>query len=184
MISATPYDARMDSTRPEGERRVSDADRALAIGRLRRSYAAGYMSLDTFAERMDHALAAKTLDDLRGLLHDLPSMASIQDRIRRALRRFRLPPPALPLTLPQELEADSFLIGRSDACDLVLGDQTVSRRHAQLSRTSVGWLLSDLGSTNGTRVNGWRVKQVRLRPGDRVQVGRVRLRVTGRKAGA
>jgi pSer/pThr/pTyr-binding forkhead associated (FHA) protein len=42
----------------------------------------------------------------------------------------------------------------------------------------VGWLLSDLGSTNGTRVNGWRVKQVRVRPGDRVQVGRVRLRIT------
>jgi hypothetical protein len=173
----------MDSTRPEGDRRASDDDRAVAIGRLRRSYAAGYLSLETFAERMDHALGAKTLDDLRELLHDLPSMASIQDRIRRALRRFRLPPPALPLTLPEEVDGESFLIGRSDACDLVLGDQTVSRRHAQLSRTSVGWLLSDLGSTNGTRVNGWRVKQVRVRPGDRVQVGRVRLRVTGRGAG-
>jgi hypothetical protein len=178
MISGTPYDARMDSTRPEGDRRVSDGDRALAIGRLRRSYAAGYLSLDTFADRMDRALTAKTLDDLRELLHDLPSMASIQDRIRRALRRFRMPPPAMPLSLPERLEGESFLIGRAETCDLVLGDETVSRRHAQLSRTSVGWLLSDLGSTNGTRVNGWRVKQVRLRPGDRVQVGRVRLRVT------
>ena len=178
MICRTPYDAPMDSTRPEGDRRVSDGERALAIGRLRRSYAAGYLSLYTFAERMDQALVAKTLDDLRALLHDLPSMASIQDRIRRALRRFRLPPPALPLALPEEVEGESFTIGRGEGCDLVLGDQTVSRRHAQLSRTSVGWLLSDLGSTNGTRVNGWRVKQVRLRPGDRVQVGRVRLRVT------
>jgi pSer/pThr/pTyr-binding forkhead associated (FHA) protein len=172
------YHARMETTGPEGERRVSDGERALAIGRLRRSYAAGYLSLDTFAERMDSAVAAKTVDELRDLLHDLPSMASIQERIRRALRRFRLPPPALPLSLPEEIEGESFTIGRSDACDLVLGDQSVSRRHAQLSRTSVGWLLSDLGSTNGTRVNGWRVKQVRVRPGDRVQVGRVRLRVT------
>jgi hypothetical protein len=178
MISRTPYDARMDSTRPEGDRRVSDGERALAIGRLRRSYAAGYLSLDTFAERMDLALGATTLDDLRELLHDLPSMASIQERIRRALKRFRRPPAALPLALPEEIDGESFTIGRSDACDLVLGDQTVSRRHAQLSRTTVGWLLSDLGSTNGTRVNGWRVKQVRVRPGDRVQVGRVRLRVT------
>src|SRR5207244_8330636 len=101
-----PYDAPMDSTRPEGDRRVSDGERALAIGRLRRSYAAGYLSLDTFAERMDQALVAKTLDDLRALLHDLPSMASIQDRIRRALRRFRLPPPALPLALPEEVEGE------------------------------------------------------------------------------
>jgi pSer/pThr/pTyr-binding forkhead associated (FHA) protein len=105
-------------------------------------------------------------------------MASIQDRIRRVLRRFRMPPPAVPLALPDRIVGDSFVIGRSEACDLVLGDQTVSRRHAELSRTSVGWLLSDLDSTNGTRVNGWRVKQVRVRPGDRVQVGRVRLRVT------
>jgi hypothetical protein len=174
---ARTYDARMDSTRPEGDRRVSDGERAVAISRLRRSYAAGYLSLDTFAERMDQALAAKTLDELDRPLADLPTMASIQDRIRRALRRFRLPPPALPLSLPDELSGERLVIGRSDACDLVLGDQTVSRRHAELSRTSVGWLLSDLDSTNGTRVNGWRVKQVRVRPGDRVQVGRVRLRV-------
>jgi hypothetical protein len=172
----------MDSTRPEGDRRVSDGERAAAVSRLRRSYAAGYLSLDTFAQRMDQAVAAKTLDELQELLGDLPSMASIQERIRRAIKRFRLPPPALPLALPDGIDAERFVIGRSEACDMVLGDQTVSRRHAQLSRTSVGWLLSDLGSTNGTRVNGWRVKQVRVRPGDRVQVGRVRLRVTGRGA--
>jgi hypothetical protein len=168
----------MDTTGPEGERRVSDGERALAVSRLRRSYAAGYLSLDTFAERMDRAVAAKTHDELGELLHDLPSMASIQQRIRRALRRFRRPPGALPLSLPEGIDGESFVIGRSEVCDFVLGDQTVSRRHAQLSCTSVGWLLSDLGSTNGTRVNGWRVKQVRVRPGDRVQVGRVRLRVT------
>ena len=172
------YHARMDSTRPEGDRRVSDGERAVAISRLRRSYAAGYLSLDTFAQRMDQALGAKTWDELRRLLDDLPSMASIQDRIRRVLRRFRMPPPAVPLALPDRIAGDSFVIGRSEACDLVLWDQTVSRRHAELSRTSVGWLLSDLDSTNGTRVNGWRVKQGRVRPGDRVQVGRVRLRVT------
>ena len=168
----------MDTTGPEGERRVSDGERAAAVSRLRRSYAAGYLSLETFAQRMDQAVAAKTQDELQSLMHDLPSMASIQERIRRALKRFRLPPPAMPLALPEGIDGESFVIGRSEACDLVLGDQTVSRRHAQLSRTSVGWLLSDLGSTNGTRVNGWRVKQVRVRPGDRVQVGRVRLRVT------
>ncbi len=53
-----------------------------------------------------------------------------------------------------------------------MADMTVSRRHAQLERTGDGWLLSDLASTNGTRVNGWRVRgKVPVRPGDLVSFG-------------
>ena len=49
---------------------------------------------------------------------------------------------------------------------------SVSRRHAELTRGEDGWLLSDLGSHNGTRINGWLVREpVPLRPGDRVQFG-------------
>jgi pSer/pThr/pTyr-binding forkhead associated (FHA) protein len=49
---------------------------------------------------------------------------------------------------------------------------TVSRLHAQLERTPEGWLLSDLESTNGTRVNGWRVRgKVPVRAGDLVSFG-------------
>ena len=49
---------------------------------------------------------------------------------------------------------------------------TVSRLHAQLERTADGWLLSDLESTNGTRVNGWRVRgKVPVRAGDLVSFG-------------
>jgi len=49
---------------------------------------------------------------------------------------------------------------------------TVSRRHAALERTPGGWLLSDLESTNGTRVNGWRVRgKVAVRAGDLISFG-------------
>jgi Inner membrane component of T3SS, cytoplasmic domain/Domain of unknown function (DUF1707) len=65
-----------------------------------------------------------------------------------------------------------FSIGRDATCDLAIVDMTVSRLHAQLERTADGWLLSDLESTNGTRVNGWRVRgKVPVRVGDLVSFG-------------
>ena len=67
---------------------------------------------------------------------------------------------------------DRFTIGRDASCDLAIADMTVSRQHAQLERTPDGWLLSDLESTNGTRVNGWRVRgQVPVKTGDLVSFG-------------
>jgi hypothetical protein len=66
----------------------------------------------------------------------------------------------------------SFSIGRTQDCDLRISDLSVSRRHAQLDRAEDGWLLSDLGSHNGTRVNGWLVREpVPVRSGDVVQFG-------------
>jgi pSer/pThr/pTyr-binding forkhead associated (FHA) protein len=67
---------------------------------------------------------------------------------------------------------DQFTIGRDADCDLAIADMTVSRLHARLERTADGWLLSDLESTNGTRVNGWRVRgQIPVRAGDLVSFG-------------
>ena len=67
---------------------------------------------------------------------------------------------------------DQFSIGRDASCDLAIADMTVSRLHAQLERTADGWLISDLESTNGTRVNGWRVRgKVPVRAGDLVSFG-------------
>jgi FHA domain/Domain of unknown function (DUF1707) len=66
----------------------------------------------------------------------------------------------------------SFSIGRTQDCDLRIADLSVSRRHALLERGEHGWLLSDLGSHNGTRVNGWLVREpVPVRPGDVLQFG-------------
>jgi hypothetical protein len=79
--------------------------------------------------------------------------------------------PPLQLRFPRG-GGDRFSIGRDATCDLAIADMTVSRRHAQLDRTPDGWMLSDLVSTNGTRVNGWRVRgQVPVKVGDLVSFG-------------
>lgn len=72
---------------------------------------------------------------------------------------------------------DLTVIGREESqADLVLEDTNVSRRHAELRRNGATWILSDLGSTNGTRVNGMRVRQpVELHDGDTVQMGLIAL---------
>ncbi len=69
---------------------------------------------------------------------------------------------------------DRFTIGRTRDCDLCLTDLSVSRLHAELVRGRDGWLLSDLGSHNGTRLNGWLVREtVSVRAGDRLEFGSV-----------
>jgi Domain of unknown function (DUF1707)/FHA domain len=66
----------------------------------------------------------------------------------------------------------SFTIGRTHDCDLRIENMSVSRLHAELNRGEDGWLLSDLGSHNGTRVNGWLVREpVPVRAGDLIQFG-------------
>jgi pSer/pThr/pTyr-binding forkhead associated (FHA) protein len=81
------------------------------------------------------------------------------------------PPPPSPLVFPPG-SGTVFTIGRTQDCDLRISDMSVSRHHAQLTRTDDGWLLSDMGSHNGTRINGWLVREpVPLRPGDTVQFG-------------
>ncbi len=65
-----------------------------------------------------------------------------------------------------------YTIGRDSRCDLLIEDTTVSRWHARLERAAGRWLLTDLGSTNGTRLNGWRVGQpVPVQAGDLVTFG-------------
>jgi hypothetical protein len=67
-------------------------------------------------------------------------------------------------------------IGRSRECDIVLSDSNVSRRHAELRPVGDGWSVTDLGSTNGVRVNGRDVRPNEpqpLAPGDRLDVGTV-----------
>jgi DNA-binding response OmpR family regulator len=76
------------------------------------------------------------------------------------------------------LDGDVLLLGRADDCDLVVADQQVSRHHAQLRRLGDGFLLVDLNSTNGTRLNGERVRPLAepfpLRSGDVVELGSAR----------
>jgi hypothetical protein len=72
------------------------------------------------------------------------------------------------------LEQPTLIIGRSKDCDLALLDHNVSRQHARFEYDGQGWMLTDLGSTNGTSINGQQLrphKAYPLHPGDRVVIG-------------
>ena len=84
------------------------------------------------------------------------------------------PPPALRLAVPER----PYLIGRGEACDLVLASDEVSREHAVLVRRWTGVHIRDLGSKNGVRVGGRPITaEQRLRDGDRIELGALELRV-------
>ena len=76
-----------------------------------------------------------------------------------------------------QLGDDRCTVGKGEENDLVLADDpTVSRLHAVLEEFPAGWCVTDLGSSNGTFLNGERIwAQRRLRHGDEVRVGRTRL---------
>ena len=78
-----------------------------------------------------------------------------------------------------------FTIGRTRDCDLCLTDLSVSRVHALLVRREDGWVLSDLGSHNGTRLNGWLVREpVPVHAGDRVEFGSMTFIIQGDPPGS
>jgi hypothetical protein len=173
--------------------RASDAEREQALAELRDGFVQGRITHETLAHRIDAALRARLSGDLHNVVADLPNPprpgrlgtgrlgtaarlgASARLTGRRAVqavdRWLRGWPPSL--TLPAGAQS-RFTIGREPACDMTLADDTVSRWHASLERSASGWLLADLGSTNGTRLNGWRVNHPTVvRPGDMVSFGGV-----------
>jgi transcriptional regulator with GAF, ATPase, and Fis domain len=75
------------------------------------------------------------------------------------------------------IAGDVFRIGKAPDNDLVLGDDTVSRNHCEIRRERKGYLLTDLGSTNGTLLDGAEIKEAWLKPGAVLTVGKVELKV-------
>ncbi len=71
---------------------------------------------------------------------------------------------------PVELTKDLTLVGRDEACDMRIDHKSVSKRHCVLVKTDGLILVRDLGSTNGTRVNGQRVRRASLLPNDHLAV--------------
>ncbi len=161
----------------------------MALDRLRDAFADGRLSHETFSHRVGEVLRARANGDLLSLVADLPSphrlrMAALA-KSRRAVRAVGrwLRKPAASLTLPAGSQT-RFTIGREPACDMTLLDRTVSRWHACLNREDDGWLLTDLGSTNGTRLNGWRVNApIAVSPGDLVSFGAATFVLTERPGG-
>ena len=92
--------------------------------------------------------------------------------------RFRQPEPGqavATLILPGgdrvPLSDETVSVGRASDCTIVLGDQNASRRHAEIRPVDGGFLLVDLASTNGTKVNGRNVTEHTLNNGDEVLFG-------------
>ena len=170
--------------------RASDEDRDEVIRMLREGSADGRLSQDTFLARVDRALHARDVRELADLHRDLPPPAPRKSllahiylwrsSVRSALRAARPAPGLQSLVLPRGPRT-VFTIGRSPDCDLPLGDPTVSWVHAELRRMEDAWVLVDLGSRNGTRVNGWRADSgFIVHAGDYVRFGRSTFRLVGR----
>lgn len=169
--------------------RVSDVERDKALKVLRDGVAMGRLSHDTFIRRMELALTARRPDELARLTADLPNegraarmlfgaveaVSGFGVRLRRAWRAERLPK----LLLPHPGTGHPLRIGRDPASGLRLNHETVSRVHAELSRQGGMWVLRDLGSTNGTTVNGRRVVGAAVvREGDQIGFGHMAFRLS------
>ncbi|MGW0391489.1 FHA domain-containing protein [Streptomyces sp. NPDC003042] len=172
--------------------RLSDAERDRVLGQLREGAAVGKLSHDTFLRRMELALAARRSEDLAVLTADLQTRQGTESRwtsrlfgwvgrasalsvgVRRAWQAERLPK----LLLPHP-GGGPLRIGRDPGNGLRLSHETVSRAHAELRLRDGTWVLKDLGSTNGTTVNGRRVTgSAVVRDGDQVGFGRITFRLS------
>jgi DNA-binding NtrC family response regulator len=76
------------------------------------------------------------------------------------------------------IEGNRLVVGKSPECDLVIADLTVSRQHFEVQNEGGRYLIKDLGSTNGTQLDGARIREAYLRPGALVKAGEVLLRFT------
>jgi pSer/pThr/pTyr-binding forkhead associated (FHA) protein len=78
---------------------------------------------------------------------------------------------------PVDIQRDLTLVGRKEECDLRLDHKSVSKMHCVIVKTDGLLLLRDLGSTNGTRVNGQRVRRAALLPNDQLTIANYKFRV-------
>src|ERR1051326_6665576 len=78
---------------------------------------------------------------------------------------------------PIDILKDLVIIGRKEDCDLRLDHKSVSKMHCIIVKTDGLLLLRDLGSTNGTRVNGQRVRRAALLPNDQLSIANYKFRV-------
>lgn len=159
-------------------RSVSGARRSSQrlAGVLNTAFAAGLLSEETHSYRLGLLLRPGLIDQRR-LVGDLrlrrnlgagspfvDGWHALVDAARAlAGRADRVAPFLLDL---QALENDRVLVGRHPRCDIVVDGANVSRRHAELLFRDGVWVIRDLGSTNGTTVNGSQVGRSELRPGD------------------
>jgi hypothetical protein len=155
---------------------------------LNTAFADGLLSEETFARRLDQTLSERLIDPRR-LIGDLSLRGTPRRwhvKLREAaaatagtLRLSRSDRAAEDILLALDWNGGNgqLLVGRSHACDVVFVSDAVSRRHARLLFRDGHWVIRDLGSTNGTMVNGVRIGRCVLHPGDRVTFGDTSVKV-------
>lgn len=158
----------IDHRAVEGEAKL--AHRSLIVDGERQAY--------VFLERADPGLA--TVEDLLDWTLSMAVRGAEEERTRGVPGADAAPLPELPGRVP--LKRGANLIGRDADAEVRLPFPLVSRRHARIDVGGDGASVVDLGSFNGTFVNGERVRRsapTLLSPGDRIDVGPVRLVFTG-----
>jgi predicted component of type VI protein secretion system len=78
---------------------------------------------------------------------------------------------------PIPISKDLTVVGRRGYCDVVVDDPSISKRHCVLVKTDGLLVIRDLGSTNGTKVKGQRIRWAALLPDDRISLGSCKFRV-------
>jgi FHA domain/DUF1707 SHOCT-like domain len=161
--------------------RPSAEERERVVRILRDRSVEGRLSTDTFAERVGLAYQARSGAELAELTSDVrPAspprrmlltvvewLSGLQADLEAAWSRPRVPSLGLP-----RIDGARVVVGRAPDCDCVVPEDCASRRHAEIWRESGRWFVRDLGSRNGTRLNGMRVAgPVEIRAGDRVSLG-------------
>jgi FHA domain/Domain of unknown function (DUF1707) len=179
---------------PGAQMRASDRERRATVRALRGQMSDGRLSELTFVRRLDMALQARRQNELDALVADLPVRRHWRRRLADLLAApvERLIPALLRLTTGQRSAREvvqlslppipgQYVIGRSDEVDMCVDHISVSRRHAVLAYLDGEWVLADLGSRNGTWVNGWRLPgPAPIQVGDLVELGSRRFVVVDR----
>src|SRR3954452_1148716 len=153
--------------------RASDDTREHTVAALRAGLLDGRLGTETFVSRVGAAYGSKTREQLAALTGDLPVrrhplrvlLDRLASRSQPGIER------SMPLQPPDVAAGERLILGREPSCHFVIADRSVSKRHAELERREDCWMIHDLDSRNGTRINGWRVREQRLRTGDMVELG-------------
>ncbi|HEV7585553.1 MAG TPA: FHA domain-containing protein [Solirubrobacteraceae bacterium] len=162
------------------------SSREQLAGTLGAAFAEGLLSEQTLSHRLGLLFGPRLIEprrvvgdlSLRGRRRPatLAAVASALSTGHRSMReRFGVEQPGEPAPLVLALDwsgaQQDLVVGRGSACDITLGNVTVSRRHARLVFRDGAWVVHDLASRNGLTLNGAPVGRSRLRPGDRLGFG-------------
>jgi hypothetical protein len=161
------------------------SSRERLAGTLKAAFAQGLLSEQTLSHRLGLLFGPRLIEPRR-VIGDLTlrprrrpgGSASLVSALRTVWRELEevfagalCEPAPLMLALDWSGAQEDLLIGRAPACDVALGNLTVSRRHARLIFRDGTWIVNDLASRNGVTVNGAVVGRCQIHPGDRLGLG-------------